>query len=162
MAWPVVLKQLGMVLLAQHVKAMLKLHGAILLKQSGTVLLKHQGVVLLEQRGMVTLEQYAMVLLQQHGVILFEQCAMVLLKHHRVVLLEYHRASGSDGSSCPAVSQTLHSKPCLAFLDTLGNPPVFGEISYRCECFSGFQETLTELSCSKGLLLMSQNTSDFS
>lgn len=143
-----------MVLLEQHVKAMLKLHGAILLKRPGTVLLKHQGVVLLEQ--------YAMVLLQQHGVILFEQCAMVLLKHHRVVLLEYHRASGSDGSSCPAVSQTLHSKPCLAFLDTLGNPPVFGEISYRCECFSGFQETLTELPCSKGLLLMSQNTSDFS
>lgn len=154
MAWPVVLKQLGMVLLEQHVKAMLKLHGAILLKRPGTVLLKHQGVVLLEQ--------YAMVLLQQHGVILFEQCAMVLLKHHRVVLLEYHRARGSDGSSCPAVSQTLHSKPCLAFLDTLGNPPVFGEISYRCECFSGFQETLTELPCSKGLLLMSQNTSDFS
>lgn len=143
-----------MVLLEQHVKAMLKLHGAILLKRPGTVLLKHQGVVLLEQ--------YAMVLLQQHGVILFEQCAMVLLKHHRVVLLEYHRARGSDGSSCPAVSQTLHSKPCLAFLDTLGNPPVFGEISYRCECFSGFQETLTELPCSKGLLLMSQNTSDFS
>lgn len=88
---------------------------------------------------MVLLEQCGAVLLRQHGMVLLEQCGVVLHEHHGAA------ASGRDSSSCPAASQALHSKPYLAFLALLGNPPLIGEVSQRCVCLKGSQGALVKL-----------------
>lgn len=79
---------------------------------------------------------------------------MVLFKQHGVVLLEHHGATacGRDDSSCPAASQALHSKPCLAFLAPLGNSPLLGEVSQRCVCLKGSQGGSGQAPCSKRLI----------